>query len=101
MYNICGHLPGDASQSLSQTRAVEDEDESEHSQEDEPSQSQVSRAVTVPPNHSTIFCNTWHSYYDIMHPYYTELILGCGIAGFTHNLLLWPQISNCLRIKLR
>ena len=26
-----------------------------------------------------------------------ELILGCGIAGFTHNLLLWPQISNCLR----
>ena len=30
-----------------------------------------------------------------------ELILGCGIAGFTHNLLLWPQISNCLRRKLR
>ena len=25
----------------------------------------------------------------------SELILGCGIAGFTHNLLLWPQISNC------
>ena len=31
----------------------------------------------------------------------SELILGCGIAGFTHNLLLWPQISNCLRRKLR
>ena len=33
--------------------------------------------------------------------YITELILGCRIVGFTHNLLLWPQISNCLRRKLR
>ena len=30
-----------------------------------------------------------------------ELILWCGIAGFTHNLLLWPQISNCLHRQLR
>ena len=30
---------------------------------------------------------------------FTELILGCGIAGFMHNLLLWPQ-TVCVEITL-